>query len=334
MLKLTKRSRTWYIRGTLRGRSIYKSTKTSDRQIAEAIKIQTESEILHRSVFGDKGESFFSEAIALYLTAGGEKRFLDRILERLGRDKLKNITGAVAHNVANELYPEAKPATKNRQCITPIRSVMNFAADAGLCHLVRIRNFTVEDKERPHATPEYFEALFPHCAPNLKAICLFMFKTSRRVGDAIKIEKHHRIGWDYYLDLQRGVAYIGRTKNGDPVIVHLPTDVVAAIANLPDYPNGRVFGYSDIRSVNNALSRAAKRAGVKYLSSHEVGRHAFGFAYMKYASANLKELMAAGDWKSLSSVKRYMHTDPGAAKKKTDLIPEIGAKSVQKKKRA
>ena len=44
-----------------------------------------------------------------------------------------------------------------------------------------------------------------------------------------------------------------------------------------------------------------------------------------------KELMEAGDWKSINSVQKYIHIEPTEAKKLADNLPELsGAKSVQK----
>ncbi|MDZ5697814.1 hypothetical protein [Chelativorans sp. M5D2P16] len=51
---------------------------------------------------------------------------------------------------ARILYPGASPATWNRQVVTPVRAIINFAAEEGLCDHFRMKRFPEGQKrQRP-----------------------------------------------------------------------------------------------------------------------------------------------------------------------------------------
>ena len=77
----------------------------------------------------------------LYLDQGGEDRFLLPLLNYFGKEPLAKITPGRIRTAASTLYPDAGPATWNRQVITPARSIINCAHDSGLCPPIRVRQF-------------------------------------------------------------------------------------------------------------------------------------------------------------------------------------------------
>src|SRR5262245_48502074 len=76
LVKYPKRSEHWYLRGTVRGESVFESTKTSDRATAEILRIKREAQLLNRSILGPGATITFPEAAASYIDEGGEARFL------------------------------------------------------------------------------------------------------------------------------------------------------------------------------------------------------------------------------------------------------------------
>lgn len=138
----------YYIRGTVRGRSVYESTGTNDRQAADAIRIQTEARLLHESIFGRAATATFGQAAQAFIAAGGSPRFLAEpttagkstgILSKLRDRKLHTITQAVLDKAANEMYPHALPETRLRQFYAPFRAVWNFAVVEGWAHTKKWR---------------------------------------------------------------------------------------------------------------------------------------------------------------------------------------------------
>ena len=62
-----------------------------------------------------------------------------------------------------------------------------------------------------------------------------------------------------------------------------------------------VFGYSKRRSVNQAIMRVCGAAGIKYYSSHKIGRHAFVARLLEHGGT-LREAQDAGGWASIQIV--------------------------------
>src|SRR5947209_1531249 len=86
-LKLVHRkgSNQFYLRGTVRGVSVFETTGTDDPAAAEAIRIRREGELLHQSVFGQSASVSFAEAALSYIEDGGEKRYLGGFDDRTGK---------------------------------------------------------------------------------------------------------------------------------------------------------------------------------------------------------------------------------------------------------
>ncbi|WP_018184667.1 tyrosine-type recombinase/integrase [Kaistia granuli] len=136
-LKLARRGKSpyWYLRGTVRGISVFESTGTDSEEAAEAIRIQREASLLEQSVYGKKATVSFLEAAVSYMAAGGSPRFL-------GQEKNGRWTGLIGHfaerrlhtigqedltKVAEKLMPGVSAATQNRQVYTPFVAVWNHA---------------------------------------------------------------------------------------------------------------------------------------------------------------------------------------------------------------
>ena len=69
----------------------------------------------------------FAAAAAAYMKAGGDNRFMAPLIKHFGPTPLTDISQVVIDNAAAEIYPEAKPATRNRQVYTPMVAVLRRA---------------------------------------------------------------------------------------------------------------------------------------------------------------------------------------------------------------
>lgn len=117
----------WYLRGSLFGKTVYKSTGLTDKHLAEAVRIRTEATMLHEHVFGPTATKTFSEAAASYVKSAGSERFLDRLIRHMGSAQLHSITQNDLDDAARDLYPNAQLETRNRQCYTPFIAVWKHA---------------------------------------------------------------------------------------------------------------------------------------------------------------------------------------------------------------
>ena len=128
-LKLIRRkdSPSWWLRGTIRGISVYESTKTPDAEMAEIILTVRSKEVLDESIFGKKINASFELAADSYLENDGSPRFLTPLRRHFGTTPLRNIRQNDLDAAARKLYPGASPETRNRQCYTPFIAVWNHA---------------------------------------------------------------------------------------------------------------------------------------------------------------------------------------------------------------
>ena len=168
-LKLVKRhgSPFWYLRGSVRGVALDESTKTADRQQAEAIRAKREWEIVNRQLGGGRAVATFLEAAVSYMENGGEARYVQPLLNHFMTTPLSQIGQAEVEACARKLYPGLAPATINRKVFTPISAIMMHAAKRKLSDKPaferpkqprgRVRWITFEEADR----------LIARCAPHL-----------------------------------------------------------------------------------------------------------------------------------------------------------------------
>ncbi|RWX26614.1 site-specific integrase [Rhizobium leguminosarum] len=139
-LKLYKRGKVWWISGSVHGQAVRESARTEQKEVAEAIRIKKEAELVSDAVFGPKATRTFAQAVDSYWKAGGDKRYTgsmyddgtkDGLLGHFYDTPLKDIKQDDLDEVARTIYPTALPETRNRQCYTPFIAVWNHAVRNG-----------------------------------------------------------------------------------------------------------------------------------------------------------------------------------------------------------
>ena len=304
-LKITTRfskSGNYYVDGyDPQGKRVRHSLKTKDARRAEELRADLEKTLWDVHIYGASAVMTFDQAAVAYAEDGGEARFLVKISEQLAGLSLHSITPQMVRNAAKKAYPTGEPSTRNRQGVTPAQSVINYAHQQGWCGPIRVKRFTETKPQREAVGVEYLVALEPHAPVNLFALMLFLHTTGRRVGDAINLKPDD-------LDLDNANAYIRKTKNGEPANASLVPVLVDILRELPSH-NGHVFGYKSRNSIYDTLKRACDKANIKYLGTHQVGRHSFATALANQQWTS-KAIADAGGWKSVRLVdETYIHTD-------------------------
>lgn len=261
----------------------------------------------------------FDECALAYVQDGGEARFILPISRQLAGRRLKDITPNDIRTAARAAYPNASPATLNRQAITPARAVINYGHAQGWCAMIRVKAFPTPKPKRQAVNRAYLDALRPHIPKPMFALMLFLHTTGRRIGDALSLTVAD-------VDLARMRALIGETKNGDPAIAVLTAEVAELLTEImPEV--GPVFPYAARSSVYSTLRRACKAAGLPYLGTHQIGRHSYATT-LHNAGWGSKAIAEAGGWKSVRLVaETYEH--PQEAAERAAML--FGAKPAQKK---
>jgi integrase len=294
-----KRSPYYRVRGTLHGVYLDRSCQTTDQREARALLRGWTRQILSGAISG-RAELTFLEAANAYASAGGDD----------GKLPVGDINQAVVDRAALELYPDASPATRNRQVYTPISAILRHVhistpikRPKGAQGVQRTRFLTIEEFDRLE------EATRQH-NPELAAFFTLLAYTGLRLSEGLGLK------WAD-VDLGRATALCGRTKNGDPRVVHLPPRAVAALSGLSkDRP--RLFRWSRCGILYLTARDAYESAGVETGGApFHILRHSYG-AWLARLGV---DLVATGAWKSHTAARGYQHFVVSEEAAKADLLP-------------
>ncbi len=312
-LKAVKRpGRRYYtIVGTVAGRRIYKSAKTSVKSIADKKARALEIELEDRAILGPAAVMTFAQAYNEYVDAGNSDRFLKPLLDKMGRMKMKDIKQSTLDRVAREIYPDVKPSTLNRHAYTPFIAVFRHVAD----DLDINRNW-----RRPsgHNKRTRFRWLWPHdierihkvMPPHWQAVVDVLVGTGLRESEAIRLD------W-LYTSLNHGEAWIHETKTSPERKIELPPRTVATLATLkhrkgPVLLNrlGKPFKTQETGGgvFRTGLEYYCKKAGVEPFGSHTL-RHTWATWFYSW-NRDVLRLKQLGGWSGDQMVSRYTHIAP------------------------
>lgn len=296
------------VRGSYLGVRVARSTKTRDRAIADGIRQKWEEEIKQKVVFGKAPAVSFARAAIDYMNAGGERRYLDPVIERLGLKDVDSLRQSDLDAAARDAYPNAKSSTLNRQFYTPFIAVMTLAAENDLCDRRTWRRPKQPEGRMDWRTPQEIELVFAHLSPRSRCLGEFLVGAFPRISEAIGM---------LHRDVSPGAirAIFWNTKGGYARHVDLPQRSRLAVLEALSWsedPDGRLWRterrnrpWADRNGFRQALGRACEHAGVKPFGPHTLRRTGATWRYA--VEGDLPRLMAAGGWKSFSMAQRYIH---------------------------
>ena len=264
----------------------------------------------------------FSEAAASYIRAGGEAKYLERVIAYFSNRLLGSIHPYDIREMAETLYPDHAAATRNRQAVTPARAVMLHAYERGWCAAIRVRSFRQERPQRPRPASALWLQVFCRQADrdglgHVAALVLFMATTGARVSEAVALR------WPE-VDLAARTATLLKTKTSTNSVRHLADDVAERIRQLGvgQGPDDRVFGYTSRFSVGERIKAICTRAEIPYKSPHVCGRHTFATAAIE-AGVDIGTAMAVGEWKSSKVfLETYVHPRTAAGRVTADKLAQ------------
>lgn len=339
-LKLIRRGKIFYVRGTVRGQFVYETTGTDERRRAEAYRAKREARLWDRSVFGERAAVTFVQAAVGYVEHRAPSPRDAARVERLAQ----HFRGVMAHEidqnaadraVAAICRPGAAPGTKLRAVLIPLTAVLTFAAKRGWCDRPAFERPRQPKGRTDWLTPTDAIRLIEAAGPALRPVIVFLLCTGARVAEAIELDWRD-------VDVGHRTCVLRETKNGRDRKVRLPPTAVAEIAGLA-HREGAVFRrpdgepYADKKRAEGGQFKTAwrltcQRAGLgrwhridpgpevlaaaagapftavrwrKAITPHGL-RHTWATWY--YASTrDPLRLMRCGDWSGLQLVERYAH---------------------------
>jgi len=309
------RSQNWRVRGTYLGVRVDRSTGTSKKKVAKKSLKDIETEIESGGRTGDNRTTFV-EAVVIYLKAGGEKRYVNPLLDHFNDTPIDEIDQKAINAAAAILYPpgiseEPSPhnATINRQVHTPVGAILTAAGRP--LRLARPR----QPREKARwITPEQATEFLDKASPRLRKLGVFLLTTGCRITEACKL-----LGDDWHPE--QALAYIRDTKNGDARAAHLPPLVLDECSDLKPQPNDRVFGYRDRWEVYDDWNPTREAAGLPEWFTPHVCCHTWATWMRQHSKSDLRGLVGTGRWKDIKSVMRYQHVVATEESKKADLLP-------------
>ena len=310
------RSSYWRVRGTEYGISVDRSTKVADKASAAKLLKQWRDEAKRQHLAPPdetRGLTFASAAVS-YLRAGRSGLFVKPLVLHFAETPLANIGQAEIDAAAAAILPNALPQTRNRSVYTPTLAIMRHA---GVVKAIRRPKWTGGrrlDWLRPDDAFKLLEAASA-TDKRLGALMTFLLYTGPRLGEAL------RLTWAD-LDLNAATALLRQTKNGEPIVVHLPPPAIASLANL-DKTKRRVFGLTKCARLYALLDKAEVLSGVTLPpgSAFHMLRHSHAMWRRLFADADTTALVASGLWKSRNAASVYEHLDLSAESRKSDLFP-------------
>lgn len=311
------RSSLYRVRGTHLGIYLDRSTKSADRNVARKLLLKWKEEI-ERGELSNRREMTFAEATLSYTRGGGEVRFLKPIVNHFGPNTLvRDLSQATIDAAAHELYPDASPATRNRQFYTPVSAILKHA---GHDHAIKRPKGAQGNARTDWMTPEDAKRILKAARdidPEFAVFLATLLATGMRLSDLLNMECKR-------VTLSESFAYIPRTKNDDPRPVHLPPAAVAALASHPRGldRDGRVFRFRKNGYLYTLMKKVKKKAGADlgWIKFHTFC-HTWATWMRRYAGLDTKGLVATGRWLDLKSASRYEHVVTSEEARRADLLP-------------
>lgn len=310
------KSPNYTIRGTYLDVPVDRTTGTPDRKKAQkilnAIKLDIE-----RGAFVRKGATTFAEAALSYIKTGGDARFLGPLTDYFRETPMQTIGQTEIDMAAIDLYPEATPATRNRQVYTPMSAIMRHAGFA--THLKRPKGaqgssrtewMTVTQAER---LLDAAEATDPEFRVFLALLCY----TGMRLSEALRIDCGE-------VDLEQAAIFIPKTKNNLARTVYIPPALAAELKSHPQglQRAGRLFRFNKNGRLYELMKEAKTAAGLPKVKFHTC-RHTWATWMRRFAKLDTKGLVGTGAWKDEKSASRYAHVVVTEEAQRADMLPEL-----------
>lgn len=323
----------WQMRGTVNGQRIRESTGTSNKREAELKARDREAKALKVRRKWEKGERTFAMVAGEYLKRGGrdgnggEARFLVPIIKHFGPDRaVGDITPGDVRDMAIELYPDGSGGTRNRNAITPAAAVINYGAERGWNHPIRVKRFPEPKTIKKAVDREWVDKFMAHCEhPGIRAMQLVTFVTGARRSDLMRMYRKN-------FDHKARTVTVYDSKNGDPHVFRLTKEAADEVNKLSYV--GQLFGIPYVWFIYPVIRETCKKARIPYTPPHQSGRHSFATNMITEKGVDVRTVADLANWKSLSLLmERYVHSKqqkaavellepskPRAAKVKATLI--------------
>ncbi len=134
--------------------------------------------------------------------------------------------------------------------------------------------------------------------PWLEPIVRLALETAMRQSELVGLRWKH-------IDLNRRIAHLPDTKNGESRTVPLSSAAVRVLDSIPRSFNGQVFPCLTAEAIKRSYIRARRRAGIEGLRFHDLRHEATTRLFEK--GLNIMEVASITGHKDLRMLRRYTH---------------------------
>jgi integrase len=322
---LYKRQRTWWMRFDYRGKTIRRTTGTTDRRLAESIFAKVRVKLAEGRYFDTRQEQerTVGEMMARYLT----ERSTFKAPKSCARDQqaLKHLLPVFAESHLGEVRPKrlaaykaqrriegAAPATINKE-LQLVRHAFNVAErEWEWCRENPMRKVSMEpvyNQVDRWLTAEEETRLLSGAPGWLKEVIIFALNTGLRQGEILALQ------WQD-IDFSRGMLVVMKSKNRERRTLPLNNTVFAMFAAkqaTSGQHTGLVFTTSTgtplkARYVVRAFSKARSRAVIPDFRFHDL-RHTFA-TRLAQKGVDLYKIQRLLGHKTAMMTQRYAHHSP------------------------
>lgn len=317
---LYRRGKVWWMSFMYEGRQYRKSCQTTDKKLAEKIYHKVMTELVEgryferlpgeRKTFREMMKKYEIEYFSTLPSGNSCRHYVRGLVEFFGNYTLKEITPNLIYEFKRMRRAQGvKPSTINRQ-LTIAKRAFNLAIKEwewwNENPFAKVPSEKGESKRDRWLTLEEEERLLEVSPQWLKDFLIFAIWTGLREGNIIELKRQD-------VDLQRGIAYIRKTKNGEPLVLPLHEKALNVLKRRlkvryleHDYiftsPKGKKIYANNLR---RAFKKAIKKAGIKDLRIHDL-RHTFGtrLAQLGMDLYTIAKLLGHRD---IRATQRYAH---------------------------
>ncbi len=342
---LIKRGQVWWIQLRQDGRLIRKTTKTSNRKLAEQREAKIKTELFEGKYFnkGQGDKKTFKDMAEKYMveyaiTKAPKSQVRDRsslkhILPVFGNMYLNNITpNQISTYKIQRRNEGASPKTINHElgfCKHAFNLAIREWEWISINPFARIGMEKLPQPRVRYLTRDEFDRLFQAANDRLKPIIVIAVYTGMRLGNILGLT------WQD-IDLSRNVITLEHTKNGERLGLPMNDTVRNLLVQLNKirYINSPyVFPTStgtkfDNSKIGKWFRDACKKTGIQDFRFHDL-RHTFA-SWLVQANVNLYNVQKLLGHKDFKMTQRYAHLAPDNLKSSMAVLDQVNNKAITK----
>jgi len=309
-----KDSSLYWLKVSVGGRTIQRSTGTSDKIKAQEYHDTLKAQLWLQQRLGVKPVRSWKEAVVRWLNETSDKvthledkRKLAWMHQYLGDLNLDEINQDAIDQIRSVKLKEVSKSTTNRY-LALIRSILIRARDEWewIDKVPKIRLFKESNSRERSLTFDQARRLLTELPDHQREMVLFALATGLRQSNVLELE------WSQVnIELRHAWIRGTQSKNRRPISVPL-NDIALFVLRrqLGQHPE-RVFTFrgKPIKWANTLPWRKAlKRAGITDFRWHDL-RHTWA-TWQRQAGTPTHELQRLGGWRTSAMVERYAHLAP------------------------